>query len=107
MKKLVPTTPIENCLPAGSRARWVDEHLKLGDSFGRPRDLVRIHTERLGRQSTTVVTDQRLWVWQRDLWTVFVGNRKGVCFEVPLDTTESDAWAAWRDYVKAMKGPCP
>jgi hypothetical protein len=67
--------------------------------------LVKIHQAKLGRQTTTFQgSAHRLWVWVRPEWTVFVGNVKGICFEVPEGTSSKKAWAAWEDYKKAMAG---
>jgi hypothetical protein len=98
--KIPDTTPIENILP-------VDEYPKEYSAFcfslPRPRNLVRLHQAKLGKQSTVFQGEYRMWVWIRPTWTVFVGNTKGICFEVPEGTPPEKAWEAWREYRKLME----
>lgn len=93
--KIPDTTPIENVV----EDFWKKEYSKVGE-FQRP--LVRFHIQKLGRQSTTFTNDHKLWVWIRPAWTVFVGNAKGVCFEVPEGTKPKQAMTAWREYLALM-----
>jgi hypothetical protein len=93
------TVPIENLLP-------VDEHSKAYMAFSvslpRPRNLVKIHQAKLGKQSTIFQSEYRMWVWIRSNWIVFVSNTKGICLEVPEGITPEKAREAWKDYVRAM-----
>ncbi len=102
--KLADTTPIENVV--GYTRAYVLDYMKFSQSLGRPRNLVEIHKAKLGRQTKTIQgSAHRLWVWVRPTWTVFVGNVKGICFEVPDSTKPDEAWKAWRSYKALMKGP--
>ena len=96
---LPDTVPVENLLPLDEYSK---EYSAFFRSFGYPRDLVKIHQEKLGKQTKTFRGEYRMWVWSRPSWTVFVSNIKGICFEVPVDTSLESAWAAWREYKKAM-----
>jgi len=107
--ELPVTTPIDNLLQWDSHAyrQYSAEYLAFSRSFpcpkgARHRDLVKIHQANLGRQTTVFLGEDRMWVWVRPTWTVFVGNSKGICFEVPSGTTPEKALEAWRDYRKAM-----
>jgi hypothetical protein len=97
--KIPDTTPIENVV--GHTEFWEKAYRPEVTKFERP--LVKFHIRKLGRQSTTFTNDHRLWVWIRPTWTVFVGNAKGVCFEVPSGTKPKQAWAAWREYLALMR----
>lgn len=110
---LPETEPIINVLPdnengVGCRA-YADDYVAFCRALPYPRDLVALHKAKLGRQTTTMFTsEQRLWVWVRPTWVVYVGPVKGIVFEVPLSMAEgptsvTDAWAAWREY-KALMG---
>jgi hypothetical protein len=99
MSDLPITTPIENVVGLD----FTTDYLAFCRSLGHPRNLVEMHKAKLGRQTTTFQgSAHRLWVWVRPTWTVFVGNMKGICFEVPEGTKPKQAMAAWREYKKAM-----
>lgn len=102
MKELPTTTDIVNVL---GHTKYVPDYLAFCRSLPRPRNLVKMHQAKLGRQTTTFQgSAHRLWVWVRPEWTVFVGNVKGICFEVPEGTKSKQAWAAWESYKRAMAG---
>ena len=99
---LPSTVAIESLVD--SRA-FSPNYITFCKSLPRPRNLVKIHQAKLGRQSTTIQgSAHRLWVWVHPTWTVFVGNNKGICFEVPKGTTPEQAWAAWNDYKRLIAG---
>lgn len=106
-KPLRHTTPIVNIIQVGGLDRWVSEYTAFESNLGYPRNLVKLHKLALGPQTMTVMGDSRLWCWQRPLWTVFVGNRRGICFEVPPEASPETAWLAWQDYLTAMKPALP
>jgi hypothetical protein len=97
--KVPVTTPIENVV---NPQRFGPAYTRFCQSFGYPRDLVKIHKERLGRQTTTFQGERKMWVWVRATWTVFVNNEKGICFEVPQGSSSVQAWTAWRQYLRLM-----
>ena len=98
--KIPDTTPIENILPIED---FTKEYMGFCFSLPRPRDLVKIHQAKLGKQSTVFQGEFRMWVWTRPTWTVFISNIKGICFEVLEGTSVEKAWEAWHEYQKAMK----
>jgi len=100
MIKLTPTIPIENIVDASNFALTYSTFCQ---SLGFPRNLVKIHKTKLGRQTQTIQgSAHRLWVWDRKQYVVFVSNAKGICFEVPENASEKQAMAAWKQYVKDM-----
>ena len=56
----------------------------------------------LGRQNYTFQGSQRMWVWERGDWRVYVGNSKGVCVEIRHDTTSEEWDLALRDLEKSL-----
>ena len=107
--ELSATTPIDNLLQWDSPAyrQYSAEYLTFSRSFPYPkgarhRNLVKIHQAKLGRQTTVFQGEYKMWVWVRPTWTVFVGNSKGICFEVPEGATPEKALEAWREYRQAM-----
>jgi hypothetical protein len=94
------TTAIENIV---DHVKYWPDYRDFCLSLPRPRSLITIHQTKLGRQTTTIQgSAHRLWVWVRPTWTVFVGNTKGICFEVPEETAPEQAWAAWEEYKKLI-----
>jgi len=64
---------------------------------------VQLHTQKLGKRTGTFTGSEfRFNVWTTDKWTVYVNNKKGVCFEVPEGTDAPTALAAWEDYRQKM-----
>jgi hypothetical protein len=109
---LPETEPIINVLQedATRSLAYANDYMAFCRALPYPRDLVSLHKAKLGRQTTTTFTsEQRLWVWVRPTWTVFLGNIKGICFEVPLSmkgrTAPEKAWEAWLEYKQAMGVP--
>ncbi len=65
-------------------------------------NLVSYHKDLLGTQTKTFVGEYRYWVWETNLWRVIVSNIKGICFEVPENSTKESALLAWDDYKSKM-----
>lgn len=95
--KIPDTTPIENIVDFREFAK---AYLATVSQFRRP--LVALHKRKLGRQTTVFTSEYRHWVWVRPTWTVFVSDKKGVGFEVPVKMSREKAWAAWREYLRLM-----
>jgi len=99
------TTPIENKLQRDT-SDWVPDYLKAMEEIrkGRGRTtLVDYHKARLGRQNRTFFNGEfRFWVWEMGVWTVYVSNRKGVCFEVPEMASKRSSLESWEDYKERM-----
>ena len=93
------TVPVENLLPI---VEFAKEYIAFCNSFGYPRNLIQIHKDHLGKQTKTFQGEFRMWVWVRPNWTVYVSNIRGICFEVPEDTSPEKAWEAWREYRKEI-----
>ncbi len=92
----------------GEIPRWVAEqarfYTELWNRIGK-KNRVSFHKEKLGPQAWTLVTDQKLWVWERpnEGWRVFVG-KGGSHFEVytnPEPTIDS-IWKSWEAYKRAI-----
>lgn len=89
MNKNTLTTPIENY--AWNEPRSPDTEFFREEMMDIMR-LSHIHNVRpvqyfksvLGKQSYVFLGSERMWVWERDNWRVYVGNNKGICLEVPL-----------------------
>ena len=99
------TRPIEGFFPKAYPLDVImDIHFEVRKAR-RDKDLVSYHKIKLGKQTTTFTTDQRLWVWDKPKYRLFVGNSKGICIEIDEKASKVDAAQALKDYVKEMKVP--
>lgn len=57
---------------------------------------------KLGRQSYTMTTFRRLWVWEREGWRVYVNNDMGIAFEVQEGLTKTQVKEQWDDFRKKL-----
>jgi hypothetical protein len=104
------TTPIENLFtpPQCTTPRHGQIYLRESiDLYAKLREtgktLVAVHKERFGRQSYTFTGSEfRFWVWERDGYRVYVSNHKGICLEVPPETTPDEAIQLWHRYRDAI-----
>lgn len=101
MKRSDVTTPIINVLQGPTLQRF-DSRDFLLTSFviGQPK--VAAHKTILGRQTYCFTTWRRYWVWETDLWRIYVNDDAGVAFEVPIKFTPEQAVAAWSNYKEKM-----
>lgn len=98
-------TPIENKLQ-DTLSSWSIDYVQAMMTLRKKRgktSLVDFHKAKLGRQQRTFFNGEfRFWIWETGSWTVFVSNRKGVCFEVPEMSTKKSALEAWELYKEQM-----
>ena len=101
------TTPIENII--GLSDEFVIEFLDLGVIQLRSgvKSTVEFHKQKLGKHHRTFTGEFRFHVWTFGNWTIYVSDKKGVCFEVDADLTKEQALAAWKDYQDRMYGILP
>ena len=94
--------PIQNivCRSGGGSSRWVEAYRQFARWGGQS---VALHKQMLSRQDCTFTgTEYRSWVWERPEWTVLVGPRLGVEFDVPAKTSFQGAWALWKNYCQVL-----
>jgi hypothetical protein len=104
------TTPAINILRANLEG-WTLWCAELSALFRaqheqrRGESCVAYHKRKLGRQTCCWVGGsavRRFYIWDRPLWRIYVHNIGGVGFEVPVEASSEDVWAALRDYREAM-----
>lgn len=95
------TTPIENVLAEDPALfeLFLKQFLELSL---KTKPKVECHKEKLGPQTFTWNGEFRFWVWDRKGYRLFVSNLKGLCFEVPPETTPTQAFQTWRSYCDMM-----
>lgn len=104
------TTPPSNLISDEQYLRWVtlfsEMHRAIGNAAREANlRLVAFHQAKLGRQSYVFQNSRRLWVWEfrEDGFQIYVGNQKGICFEVPPDANESAIFKALESYRRRME----
>lgn len=101
------TTPLGNILGWDDDLTWMDEAMELTSiQMQLGWKCEEFHTQKLGRHNRTFTSEFRFKIWEDEdnHWTVFVNNKKGVSFEVPVDLSKDQARAAWNHYRSKMLG---
>lgn len=100
MNKTTITVPVEKFLwnnrgpDAEERARTLMHIMRLPWNHNmKPVDYFK---KIFGRQNYVFQGSQRLWVWERGDWRVYVGNNKGICLEIRQDVAE-ERWCKIMD----------
>jgi hypothetical protein len=94
------TTPIENVLVAEDYKVFANDFLILGIS--RPRNLISFLKDKLGRQDYCMNGEFRFWVWEKDSYTIYASNKKGLCFEVNESMSSCEAMIAWKSFLNEV-----
>ena len=99
------TTPLGNILGWLDDLTWMDEAMELASIQMRQGwKCEEFHQQKLGPRTKTFTSEFRFSVWEdkEHNWVVYVNNRKGVSFEVPVGLSKEDAQAAWNHYRDKM-----
>ena len=95
--------PIENILSPEGRLTYCTEYTKLADKRRAVNAYelagnIKLHKDKLGKQSSTFTSVFRIYTWARNNWIVTV-SKKGIEFNVPVSTSEEEAFALWNEYI--------
>lgn len=103
MNRGTPTTPIINIIQddKSKTDQYLADILLLMRNR-QPYSSKDFHKNKLGKQNYCLNGTVRHWVWQTDMWRVYVSKR-GMVLEVLELSNINEAWEAWQDYLQKMK----
>jgi len=105
MDKSTITIPILNYIQ-GNEQYLEEFYLKYSSIHFLARNsglsLIQFHKKMLGKQNYCFTNSQKLWVWEKTIvnvgWRIYVGNKKGVCFEVHEKCSPTESMKMFNDY---------
>jgi uncharacterized protein YqjF (DUF2071 family) len=77
-----------------------DDHIRIKNCKDRKLSCVGLHEQKFGKRDR--IENKSFHVWETNNWRIYVNNREGMSFEVPVDFTPEQAMNAWNEYVKIV-----
>jgi hypothetical protein len=77
-----------------------EDHIRIKNCKDRKLSCVGLHEQKFGKRDR--IEHKSFHVWETNNWRIYVNNREGMSFEVPVDFTPEQAMNAWNEYVKIV-----